>query len=221
MARLRVEGKPSSQVPQKPGTSSDGLALVVIWIVAAGVLAMLATWFLVADFPIPDDEVIHLGLILALFILFLVLPVAVSKFLHGRGTAAVKSSIGWLLVGLFAALAVGSLPWLQRRLIAAIPWVQDIPWIVLLVSCLTASLLWRSRRLSWADSFSRKQLIAWGIPQILIFMLSLASAVFGFSGGKIWSGILYLMLALLSGFLAVKVFVEVWRRREPHESVSS
>jgi hypothetical protein len=90
----------------------------VIAAFVAGVLAMVATWFLVADFPIPGDDAIHLGLLGFFFVVFfdllLISGFATSKFRQGQGMSAIKGSINLFLLGLFAASAVGSLPLLWR-----------------------------------------------------------------------------------------------------------
>lgn len=103
---------------------------------AVGVLAMIATWFLVADYPIPDDDAIYLGLLGFLFIVFLDLffivfvcyLLAMGNFRQGERWWAVKWSIGLFLSGLLVASVVGSLPWLLRRLVVALPWLTDVPW---------------------------------------------------------------------------------------------
>ena len=223
MPWVRTEGKSSAPEALDTRTSPDGLSFAVIVVSVAGVLAMVATWFLDAYFPIPNDEAIYLGLLGFLFVLFVISPFAVSKFLQGHGIAAVKSSLSLLLLGLFAALAVGSLPLLWRRLIAAIPWVQDIPWTVLLVLYFTANELWRRRSRTQDDHrHSRKRLIFQGSLHILFATSTLALAVFKFSDNKAWLGALYLAVALLFGLLAVNVFVEIWRRRrEPRIPLNS
>jgi len=186
----------------------------VIVISVAGVLAMVTTWFLDAYFPVPDDEAVYFGLLGFLFVLFIMLPLAALKFLGGLGRASVKSSLSFLLVGLFTALVVGSLPLLWRRLVAAIPWVQDIPFTVPMMLWITANELLRRQSLTQErQRYSWKKLIFQGGFLIFLVTSTLAFAVFKFSGGKTWLGAFYLAVALLLGVPAINVFVEIWRRR--------
>jgi hypothetical protein len=223
MAWLQIEGKASAQEPQNPRSSPDWPSIALLVVFGAAVLAMAATWFLDARFPIPNDNAIYLALLGFFFVLFIIFPLAVWKFLQGQGMTAVKSSLGLLLLGLLAALAVGSLPLLWRRLVAALPWVQEIPWSILLVLWLTASEFWRRRRRPTQDDqwYSRKALIFKGSALIILVTSGLGLAVSEFSDGKAWLGAFYLMAALLFGLFAVDVFVEIWKRRgQPRDSIA-
>jgi hypothetical protein len=214
MPWIQIEGKSSAQVERSPRSSPDGLGCAVIVISVAGVLAMVTTWFLDAYFPIPDDEAVYFGLLGFLFVLFITLPFAALKFLGGRGIASVKSSLSLLLLGLFTALVVGSLPLLWRRLTAAIPWAQDIPFTVPLMLWLTANELLRRQSLAQErHRYSWKKLIFQGGLLIFLVTSNLAFAAFKLSDGKAWLGAFYLAVALLLGVPAINVFVEIWRRR--------
>jgi hypothetical protein len=62
--------------------------VLVAAVSVAGVLAMVATWLLVAYYPIPDDETVYLGLLGFFFVMFLMSPLyiieLVPKFDKGR-----------------------------------------------------------------------------------------------------------------------------------------
>lgn len=219
MAWNRIET--SSNPEQRLQSTSDGLGLFLTAVSVAGVLAMVATWLLVAYYPIPDDEAIYLGSLGFFFVVFLdvflVYHLVGSEVRQGQSIAAVKTSVGLILLGLLVASLVGSLPWLLSRLIAALPWVQEIPWSVLLVLWLIAQDLWRRRKQTENDHrHSWQWLLFQGSLLILFVTSTLLSAFSGFSDGKAWPGALYLAIALLFGLLAVYVFIEilwVWRRR--------
>lgn len=226
MPWMRIEDKSSAQEERSPHSFPGGLDFAVIVISVAGVLAMVATWFLAAYFAIPDDNTVYLGLLGFLFVLFVTFPLAVSQFLQGQGLAAFKASLSFLLLGLIAAVAVGSLPLLWRQLIAAMPWVREIPWSLFLVLWLVAHDLWGRRKPTEGDHrHSWKGLIFLGSLLILFIPSTLFSAASRFSGGKAWLGALYLAIALLLGLLAISVVVEacrIWRRRreKPRESIT-
>ena len=120
----------------------------------AGVLAMVATWFLVAEYPIPDDDAVYLGLLGFLFVMiFDVLIIVLLLFgfagldRRGERTAAVKLFVKIFLLGLLAALVVGFLLWLLRRLVDVSPWVPNLlvslPALWVVASGLAR---WRKRR---------------------------------------------------------------------------
>jgi hypothetical protein len=219
MAWNRIET--SSNPEQRLQGTSDGLGLFLIAVSMAGVLAMVATWLLVAYYPLPDDEAIYLGLLGFFFIVFLdvflIYHLVGSEVRQGQSIAAVKMSVSLILLGLLVASLAGSLPWLLSRLIAALPWVQEIPWSILLVLWLVAHDLWRRRKQTANDHrHSWKWLLFQVSLLILCITSTLLSAFSRFSDGKAWPGALYLAIALLFGLLAVYVFIEilwVWRRR--------
>ena len=219
MAWNRIET--SSNPEQRLQGNSDGLGLALAAVSVSGVLAMVATWLLVAYYPIPDDEAVYLGLLGFFFVVFLdvflLYYLVGSEVRRGQGIAAVKTSVRLILLGLLVASVVGSLPWLLSRLIAALPWAQEIPWSSLLVLWLVAHDLWRRRKQTEDDhKHSWKWLIFQGSLLILFITSTLSSAFSGFSDGKAWPGALYLAIALLFGLLAVYTFIEilrVWRRR--------
>ena len=131
MPWMRIEGSSSPLQERELRGSPDGLGFGLIAISVAGLLAMVATWFLVADYPVPDDDAIHLGLLGFFFVVFfdffLIYRLAGSRIQKGQWIAAAKWSIGLILLGLFVASIVGSLPWLFSRLITHYPW---IPWLL-------------------------------------------------------------------------------------------
>ena len=219
MAWSRIE---TSSIPEERlQGASDGLGLVLTAVSVAGVLAMVATWLLVAYYPIPDDEAVYLGLLGFCFVVFLdvflIYHLVGSEVRQGQGIAAVKTSVSLILLGLLVASVVGSLPWLLSRLIATLPWVQEIPWSSLLVLWLVAYDLWRRRKQTEDDhKHSWKWLIFQASLLVLFITSTLLSAFSGFSEGKALPGALYLAIALLFGLLAVYTFIEilrVWRRR--------
>lgn len=229
MAWNRIET--SANPEQRLQGTSDRLGLVLVAAISvAGVLAMVATWLLVAYYPIPDDETVYLGLLGFFFVVFLDVALIYhrvgSEVRQGQGIAAVKTSVGLILLGLLVASFVGSLPWLLNRLIAALPWVQEFPWSILLALWFVAHDLWRRRRQTEDDHKpSWIWLIFQGSFLILFIALAPLSAFSGFSDGNAWLGALYLAIGLLSGLLAVYNFIEilkVWRRRrekKPQESI--
>lgn len=205
-----------SEEERGPTGSSDGLGLFLGAVSVAGVLAMVATWLFVAYYPIPDDEAIYLGVLGFFFVVllgfFLIYHLAGPEVRKGQRIAAVKTSVSLILLGLLVAAVVGSLPWLLSRLIAAIPWVREIPWSTLLVLWLVAHDLWRRRKPPEDDhGYSWKGLAFLGSLLILFITSTLFAAVSRFSDGKAWLGALYLAIALLFGVLVVNVFVETWR----------
>src|SRR5262245_57427815 len=111
MAWTRIEGSSNSEDERRLHTSSDGLGFFVIAIGVAGVLAMVAVWFLVAYYPIPDDEALYLGLLAFLFVLFVTFPLAILRFLQGRGLASIKASLNIAVLGLIAAAALDLREW--------------------------------------------------------------------------------------------------------------
>lgn len=219
MAWNRIET--SSNPEQRLRSTSHELGLFLTAVSVAGVLAMAATWLLVAYSPIPDDEAIDLGLLLFFFVVFLdaflIYHLVGSEIRKGQSIAAVKTSVSLILLGLLVASLVGSLPWLLSRLIAALPWMQEIPWTVLLVLWFVAQDHWIRRKQTENDHrHSWKWLLFQGSLLILFITSTLSSAFSGFSDGKAWPGALYLAIALLFGLLAGYVFIEilwVWRRR--------
>jgi hypothetical protein len=135
--------------------SHDRPDLLLIGILVAGVLAMVATWFVVAYFPIPDDDAIHLGLLGFFFVLvidvFLVYEDLRDAKLQGQRVPAIRRSVKLLLLGLLVAAIVGSLPWLWFRLwswlTAAMPWLPDIlEELLILAFLLNLIAIWRRRR---------------------------------------------------------------------------
>jgi len=223
MPWIRIEGRTDSQEERTPLSSPDVLGFGLIGIFVAGVLAMVATWFIDTYLPIPGGDAGTLGLLGFLFVLFITIPFAVSKLAQGNG---IKSSLTifllGLITGLITAVAVGSLLLLWRRLVAAIPWVQEIPWDILPILGFCAYDLWIRRD---DQKYSWKWLIVEGSLLILLVKSNLLAAVSSFSGGKAWLGTIDLVIALLFGLLAITAFVGAWRiwrrrREKPHESIA-
>ena len=213
----------SSNSEQRLQGTSDGLGLFLAAVSVSGVLAMVATWLLVAYSPIPDDEAIDLGLLGFFFVVFLdaflIYYLAGSKVRQGQSIAAVKTSVSLILLGLLVASLVGSLPWLISRLIAALPWMQEIPWSILPVFWFVAQDLWSRRKQTENDhSHSWKWLLFQGSRLIIFITSTLLYAFSGFSDGMAWPGAFYLAIALLSGLLAGYTFIDILkilrRRRE-------
>jgi hypothetical protein len=216
MAWKRIAGGSNPEEERGLKGSFDGLGLFLVAVSVAGVLAMVATWLLVAYYPIPDDEAIYLGLLGFFFVVvldfFLIYYLVGPEVRKGQRISAVKTSVSLILLGLLVASVVGSLPWLLSRLIAAIPWVREIPWSTLLILWLVAHDVWRRRRTPEDDrGYSWKGLIFLGSLLILVITSTLSSAVSRFSDGKAWLGALYLAIALLLGVLVANVFAETWR----------
>ena len=224
MPWIRIEGRTGSQEERNPLSSPEALGFGLIGIFVAGVLAMVATWFIDTYLPIPGGDAGTLGLLGFLFVLFITIPFAVSKLAQGNG---IKSSLTifllGLITGLITAVAVGSLLLLWRRLVAAIPWVQEIPWDILPILVVFAYDLWGLRKDD--QKYSWKWLVVQGGFLILLIPPSLLSAISSFSGGKAWLGTIDLAIALLFGLLAITAFVGAWRiwrrrREKPHESIA-
>ncbi|SRR6266545_863250 len=197
---IRVKGNANAQEEQNPRDSPNWLGILLIAPLVAGVLAMIATWFLVPYLPIPDDDYIDLGLFLFLFIVLFDLIMI--------GFAA---RIRWFLLGLLAAPVVGSLPLLWRYLTASMPWVQDTPVIIIL--WLAVGNLWISQRAAQGDHRASKGGLIAASGYLLTGALSLFLAVVRFSEGKAWLGALSLTPGLLFGFLAAKTLGRIWKRR--------
>ncbi len=226
MPWIRVE---EGSGPDQRGVRNDGLTFLVGAVFASGLLSMVATWFFVNHYPVPDDDAIHYGLLGFFFVAVFVLclagwVLAESKLRKGQRIPAIKRIVSLILVGLLVASVVGSLPWLWSRLIAVLPWMRDIPWFLLLVSL--SYYPWRLRKLTEDHRRqSRKGLMFQGALLLFFVSSTLFSAVSLFADGKAWLGALYLAMALLFGFLAGAVFVElrrIWRTRpeKPHESIA-
>lgn len=152
MAWIRIEEGSSTQGDGALHHSPEWLVFGLIAIAVAGFLAMVATWFLVDYYPIPDDDAVYLSLLGFLFVLFfdfvLIFRFVGSKLRQGQLWAAIKWSVGLVLLGLLAASVVGSLPLLWRRLTTALPWMHEIPWGILLMLLLLANSLWLRRSTS-------------------------------------------------------------------------
>lgn len=215
--RIETNSNPEQRLQDSPAA----LVLLLAAVGAAGLLAMFATWLLVAGYPIPDDEAIYLGSLGFFFVVFLdaflVSYVVGSEVRQGQRIAAVKKSVGLILLGLFVASVVGSLPWFLGQLNAALPWVREIPWGILLASWLLTQDL-RRRRKQTADDrkHSWKSLIFLGSLLILFIASTLWSAFSGFSDGKAWLGTIHLVVSVMLMLLVVNVFMEIlkiWRRR--------
>jgi hypothetical protein len=221
MPWIRIEGITGSQEELNPRSSLDvlGFAVIVMIVISvAGVLSMVATWFIDTYLPIPGGDAGTLGLLGFLFVLFITIPFAVSKLEQGNGIEAIRSSLTifllGLITGLITAVAVGSLLLFWRRHVAAIPWVQEIPWDILPLLLVFAYGLWIRRD---DQKYSWKWLIVEGSFLIFLVTSNLLAAVSGFSGGKAWLGTIDLAIALLFGLLAATAFVKawrIWRRRE-------
>jgi hypothetical protein len=221
MSWVRKKGKSADQEERNLRGSSGGLGFAVTVVVVAGVLAPVATLLVDAYLPIPVNNAIYLGLLVFLFVLFVIFPFAVSGLVQGQGIAAIKSSLWLLLLGLFVASDVGSLSFLWYRLRAVIPWIQDIPWGLLLVLWLTADDLRRTRSRAQDDPRpSWKNLIFLDSILIILAMATLSSAVSRFSDGKVWLAALHLAIALLFGLLAVSALEEIWKRRRQKSNES-
>lgn len=127
MAWIRVEKGSSLPEEEKLRHSPEWLDFGLIAIFVSGVLAMVSTWFLVAYYPAPTDDAIHLGLLGFFFVVFfdffLIYRRAGAEIRKGQSLAAAKWSVGLILLGLLVASLVGFLPWLFRRLITYYPWI--------------------------------------------------------------------------------------------------
>ena len=92
MSWVRMEGKSADQEERNPRGSYGGLGFAVAVIAVAGVLAPVATLLLDAYLPIPLDNAIYLGLLVFLFVFFIIFPFAVSKLVQGlTGLAPVRA----------------------------------------------------------------------------------------------------------------------------------
>lgn len=227
MAGIQIEENTSPQEEGELRHSPEWLGFGLIAIFVAGVLAMVATWFLVAYYPIPNDDAIHLGLLVPLFVVFfdflLIYRLAGSKTRQGQRMAAIKWSVSLLLLGLLAASVLGSLPLLWRRFMTAIPGLREVPWVTIFMLWVAADNLWRRRRPSRGNrSYPRGWLIVQGSSAVVILAANLVLTVVRFSGGEAWLGALYLAVALLFGVLAAFDFIELWQRRrdKPTESIA-
>ena len=135
----------------------DGcISFALLSVCVSGVLAMIATWFLVARFPIPDDDAIYGGLLGFLFVVFLdaflIYGLILPEFRKGRRMEATRWLVGLILAGLLAATVVGAFPWFTSRFIPDGPWLDWILWSLLVLSFAPDILRiwkrWRSRRAS-------------------------------------------------------------------------
>ncbi len=209
--------------PEEHGVRNDGGGFLLGAVFVSGFLSMVATWFLVKHYPVPDDDAIYFGLLGFLFVAVFVFCLAGGELAEPK--PAIKRIVSLILVGLLVASVVGSLPWLWSRLIAVLPWMQDIPWNLLPMFWLVYY-PWRQRKLtedhrrpSWKSLMLQSALLLFFVSSTLFSAVSL------FAEGKTWLGALYLAMALLFGFLAGAVFVEsrrIWRTRpeKPHESIA-
>lgn len=194
---------------------------VIAWGAAVSLavpLSMFTTWVAISRYPVPDRDSINLGIFLFFLIAFLDVYLVCDLIVAGLREGKPRSLLG--LAGIFAAglliaAGLGTLPWsiewLWGRLIAAIPWVQEIPWI-LLVLWLFAHDFWKRRKSTEAGNrYSWRGLAFLGSLLILFITSILLIAASRFSDGRAWLGALYLALAILFGSLAVNVFAEIWR----------
>lgn len=222
MPWIQIEGKPGTQEEPNPRNSPDWLSFGLIAAAAAAFLAMVATWFLVAYSPIPDDNAVYLGLLGFLFVvifdLILIAGLAVSEVRQGEGMAAIKLSVSLFLLGLLVASVVGSLPLLWQRVMTAVPGLRDVPWGTFLLLWIAAFSLWRRRKPTQENhGYPRGWLIVLivqGSGSALVFVSHLVLGVIRLSSGKVWAGALDLAVALLFGILAGQAFVELWKRRQ-------
>lgn len=150
MPWILVEG---SSGLEKRWVRNDGLAFLVGAILASGLLALVATWFLVNYSPIPDDDAINYGLIgffvVSLVYFFVFQAIADLKRMDPR-ILVIKKSVRLLLLGLLVASVVGSIPWLWSRLVVAMPWLPNVFWLFVLLSYLPGLIAlwkrWRARQ---------------------------------------------------------------------------
>jgi len=150
MPWVLIEKSPTFQGERELSHSPAWLGFGLVAIGVSGVLAMVATWFLVDLYPIPDDDAIHLGVLIFCFVVFfdvlLIYRIARSEIRQGQRMGAVKWAAGLILLGLPVAAAAGSLPWLLDRLYAALPWMSGIHWGLLLAWLAIANVFWQRRR---------------------------------------------------------------------------
>jgi hypothetical protein len=227
MAWIRIEGEPRSREKWYLLDPSNWIVFVGIAVLVAGMLAVVATGLLVDHLPIPDDDATALGVLgfvfVALFDLLLISGVAASKLRQGQRRAALKSSVTLFLLGLLAALVVGSLPILWQRLMTAVPGLQEFPWGSLLFLYMAADYLWRRRKAAQdSGSYSRRLVIAQGSLSTVVVASSLYLAAAKLSRGEAWFGALHIAVALLYGVIAAQIFVELWKKRpaKPPESMA-
>ena len=120
------------QRPPGPGIAkadpNDPLTFILIAFSLAGFLSMMATAFLSARYPIPDDDAITIGLVgfflVVFFDLALIYRFVRPEFREGQRIAATKMLATFIVLGLLVAPLVGVLPWLFRWLINYSPWVS-------------------------------------------------------------------------------------------------
>jgi hypothetical protein len=131
----------------KTDSKDDGAARVLMGVILAGVPALIVTWLLVDHYPIPDNEVLILGLAGFLFVMFLdlllIYSLIVRDFRAGQGKAAIKLSAIFLWIGLLVApvpgFFLGLLYWLSKK-----PWGV---WVFVAYPFITFALVsWNNRR---------------------------------------------------------------------------
>ncbi len=217
-SKLRLAG-----VGKKLMTSESQWQLrVIAWVAAVSLavpLSMFTTWVTISRYPVPDRDSINLGLFLFFLMVFLDIYLVCDLIVADLSNGKPISFLGLtsiFAVGLLVAVGLGILPWsidwLWRRLIAAMPWVREIPWNKLLVLWFVAYVLWKKRKSAVViPRHSWKSLAFLGGSLILLFTSTLLDAAYRFSGGKTSLGALYLTLAIAFGLLAVDVSVEIWK----------
>jgi len=147
------------QTPPGPGIvksdSSDPILFGTTVFFLALTLAMIVTWFLVARYPIPEDDAIYTGLVFFFLIVFFSLPLIFRMVGPERRTGqrmlAVKWSFKLFGLSLLAASLVGVLPWLFKWLFNYSPWVFRIVQALFVLSLVAQCVLW-----AWRHRRARK-----------------------------------------------------------------
>lgn len=125
---------------------------VIAWVLAVVLfvaLSMFVTLVVVSRYPVPDDDMISLGLFLFFLVVFLdvflIGDLTLGEHLRGPKKAIpVFKLAGIFLCGLLVAAVVGMLPWSIAWVLSEAPWIPQGVNIAVLI--LTVWGLWRGRR---------------------------------------------------------------------------
>jgi hypothetical protein len=128
----RTEGDSNAQDERRLFQSPEWQELVLVAVFVAGMLAMMASWFLGTRrlFAIADSN--YLFFFLFVFDLFLIGRLINLKFRKGQQTAAGEWVASLSLLGLLVGEVVGLLPFLWHRLVGTMPWISHVPWDLVL-----------------------------------------------------------------------------------------